>query len=90
MSKKKTIDVVIEITCHDVDEVVKAREAVLYHLETLGPEFSYDENKLTVRVQPLDLTLFELDEGVEIIRQTLQQSLTFVEHFYVYYTEVNQ
>ena len=59
-------------------EMQKAKEAVLYHLETLNPEFHTVNNTLTVTVPPLDPKLFLPDEACSIIRQTLAQSLTFI------------
>ena len=75
--KKKNL-VIITIPCRDLMEVQRAKEAVLYHLETLNPEFSARGNTLTVRVIPLDPSLFQPEEACDIIRQTLAQSLTFV------------
>ena len=68
----------ITIHCQSAEEMQKAKEAVLYHLETLNPEFAADGNTLTVRVIPLDPKLFWPDEACNIIRQTLAQSLTFI------------
>ena len=53
MATKTKFIVIIEITCHNAEEVMQAKEIVLYHLETLWPEFSFEGNKLTARVQPL-------------------------------------
>ena len=55
----------------------QAKEAVLFHLETLNPEFTPKGTTLTVKVIPLDPQLFLPDEACDIIRQTLAQSLTF-------------
>jgi hypothetical protein len=68
----------IEIKCQSADEMLKAKSAVLYHLETLNPEFQVNENVLTVTVPPLDSKLFYPDEACKIIHDTLAQSLTFV------------
>lgn len=70
--------VVITIHCRDLSEMQRAKEAVLYHLETLDPEFSIDGNTLTIRVIPIDPKLFEPEEACDILRQTLAQSLTFI------------
>lgn len=67
----------ITIHCQSVEEMLKAKEAVLYHLETLNPKFQAVNNTLTVTVVPLDPKLFLPDEACSIIRQTLAQSLTF-------------
>ena len=69
--------VIIAIPCQSVEELQKAKEAVLFHLETLNPEFSVEGTTFTVKVIPLDPQLFLPDEACEIIRQTLAQSLTF-------------
>ena len=68
----------ITIRCQSAEEMQKAKEAVLYHLETLNPEFEGNDNTLTVTVVPLDPKLFLPDEACSIIRQTLAQSLTFI------------
>lgn len=68
----------ITIRCQSAEEMLKAEEAVLYHLETLNPKFQVVKNKLTVTVPPLDPKLFLPDEACSIIRQTLAQSLTFI------------
>lgn len=68
----------ITIPCQSAEEMQKAKEAILYHLETLNPEFQATNNTLTVSVPPLDTKLFFLDETCSIIRQTLAQSLTFI------------
>ena len=65
--------VLISIPCQSTEELQKAKEAVLFHLETLNPEGT----TLTVKVIPLDHKLFYPDEACDIIRQTLAQSLTF-------------
>ena len=44
----------ITIHCQSAEEMQKAKEAVLYHLETLNPEFQAVNNTLTVSVPPLD------------------------------------
>ena len=69
--------VIISIPCQSTEELQKAKEAVLFHLETLNPEFSAEGTTLTVKVIPLDPQLFLPDEACEIIRQPLAQSLTF-------------
>ena len=69
--------VIISIPCQNTEELQKAKEAVLFHLETLNPEFSTEGSTLTVKVIPLDPKLFYPDEACDIIRQTLAQSLTF-------------
>ena len=70
--------VIISITCRDLAEMQRAKEAVLFHLETLNPEFSAEGNMLTVRVIPIDPKLFQPEEACDILRQTLAQSLTFI------------
>ncbi len=83
--KTKSI-VKIEITCRDAAELQKAKEAILYHLETLNPKFSTKPlnpdtggtaRLLTVEVIPIDPACFEAEEACDIIRLTLAQSLTF-------------
>ena len=69
--------VIITIPCHSAAEMLQAKEAVLFHLETLNPEFTAEGTTLTVKVIPLDPQLFFPDEACDIIRQTLAQSLTF-------------
>ena len=69
--------VIISIPCQSTEELQKAKEAVLFHLETLNPEFSVEVTTLTAKVIPLDPQLFLPDEACNIIRQTLAQSLTF-------------
>ena len=69
--------VIIAIPCQSVEELQKAKEAVLFHLETLNPEFETKGTTLTAKVVPLDPQLFFPDEACDIIRQTLAQSLTF-------------
>ena len=69
--------ILITIPCHSTEELQKAKEAVLFHLETLNPELSAEGTTLTVKVIPLDPQLFLPDEACDIIRQTLAQSLTF-------------
>ena len=69
--------VIISIPCQDVEELQKAKEAVLFHLETLNPELTTKGTTLTAKVIPLDPQLFLPDEACDIIRQTLAQSLTF-------------
>ena len=69
--------VIISIPYQDAEELQKAKEAVLFHLETLNPEFETKGTTLTAKVVPLDPKLFYPDEACDIIRQTLAQSLTF-------------
>jgi len=69
--------VIISIPCQSAAEMLQAKEAVLFHLETLNPEISIEANTLIVKLVPLDSKLFYPDEACEIIRQTLAQSLTF-------------
>ena len=69
--------VLISIPCQSVEEIAQAKEAVLFHLETLNPEFTTKGTTLTIKVVPLDPQLFLPDEACDIIRQTLAQSLTF-------------
>ena len=75
MKTKNVVKIVIH--CQSAEEMQKAKEAVLYHLETLNPEFVADNNTLTVSVPPLDSKLFLPDEACDIIRRTIAQSLTF-------------
>ena len=70
--------VLISIPCQSAAELLQAKEAVLFHLETLNPELSAEGTTLTVKVIPLDPKLFYPDEACNIIRQTLAQSLTFI------------
>ena len=74
---KPTHFVKITIPCQSAAEMLQAKEAVLFHLETLNPEFSAEGTTLTAKVVPLDPQLFLPDEACDIIRQTLAQSLTF-------------
>ena len=74
---KEKYFVIISILCQSTEELQKAKEAVLFHLETLNPEFSTEGSTLTVKVIPIDPQLFLPDEACDIIRQTLAQSLTF-------------
>ena len=67
----------ITIPCQSAEEMQKAKEAVLYHLETLDPEFLAINNTLTITVPPIDPEIFLPEEACGIIRQTLAQSLTF-------------
>ena len=46
--------VLISIPCQSAEEMLQAKEAVLFHLETLNPEFSAEGTTLTVKVIPLD------------------------------------
>lgn len=68
----------ISITCRDAAEMQRAKEAVMYHLETLNPKLKTNGKKLTFRVVPIDPQLFEPEEACDIIRQTIAQSLTFI------------
>ena len=70
--------IIVTIHCSDLSEMQRAKEAVLYHLETLDPEFTAEGNTLTVRVIPIDPQLFTPEEACDILRQTLAQSLTFI------------
>lgn len=76
MRNQKNI-VKIEINCRTQEEMEQSKEAVLYHLETLNPQFEETQLRLTVSVPPIDPTCFLPDEACDIIRQTLAQSLTF-------------
>jgi hypothetical protein len=76
MNPKHLVKIVIP--CRSAEEMQKAKEAVLYHLETLNPKFVAHKNTLTVSVPPLDSELFKPGEACDIIRQTLAQSLTFI------------
>ena len=69
--------VLISIPCQSAEEMLQAKEAVLFHLETLNPDFTTEGTTLTVKVIPLAPKLFYPDEACDIIRQTLAQSLTF-------------
>ena len=69
--------ILITIPCQSAEEMLQAKEAVLFHLETLNPEFTTEGTTLTVKVVPLDPQLFLPNEACDIIRQTLAQSLTF-------------
>ena len=77
MKKNQKHFVIISIPCQSAEELQKDKEAVLYHLETLNPEFTTKGTTLTAKVVPLDPQLFLPDEACDIIRQTLAQSLTF-------------
>ena len=77
MKKNQKHFVLISIPCQSAEEMLQAKEAVLFHLETLNPEFTTEGTTLTVKVVPLDPQLFLPDEACDIIRQTLAQSLTF-------------
>ena len=68
----------ISIHCQSAEEMQKAKEAVLYLLETLNPEFHAVHSCLTVTVPPQAPKPFLPDEACFIIRQTLAQSLTFI------------
>ena len=71
--------VIIEIVCPTSEDKAKAKEIVMYHLETLQPQFKETKHELTAVVLPLDTHLFSLQEGLDIIRLTLAQSITFTE-----------
>ena len=75
MKSKHIVKIVIY--CQSAEEMQQSKEAVLYHLETLNPEFAADNNTLTVSVPPLDSKLFAPEEACDIIHQTLARSLTF-------------
>ena len=77
MKKNQKHFVLISIPCQSAEEMLQAKGAVLFHLETLNPEFTTEGTTLTVKVIPLDPQLFLPDEACDIIRQTLAQSLTF-------------
>ena len=53
----------ITIRCQSAEKMQKAKEAVLYHLETLNPEFEANGSTLTVTVPPLDPKLFFPEEA---------------------------
>ena len=76
MKTKKRI--LITIPFRDTEELQRAKAAVLYHLETLEPDLSVRGGTLTVRVVPIDPSLFYPEEARDIIRLTLAQSLTFI------------
>ena len=75
---KQTNYVLITIPFRDTEELQRAKAAVLYHLETLEPDLSVKGGTLTVRVVPIDPSLFYPEEACDIIRLTLAQSLTFI------------
>ena len=56
--------VLISIPCQSAEEMLQAKEAVLFHLETLNPEFSAEGTIITVKVIPLDPQLFLPDDSV--------------------------
>ena len=74
---KTTHFVKITIPCQSAEEMHKAKEAVLYHLETLNPNLKFKGNTIIVKVIPIDSKLFRPEEACDIIHQTLAQSLTF-------------
>lgn len=76
MKNQNVVKIVIPF--RNAEEMQQAKEAVLYHLETLNPEFQAVNNTLTVTVPPIDPKLFQPEEACDIIRQTLAQSLTFI------------
>lgn len=78
MNKNLKHVVIIDIPCSTIEELHQAKKAVLYHLESLNPDFKVTVKKLTVTVPPLDPKLFEPEEACDIIRRTLAQSLTFI------------
>ena len=59
--------VIISIPCQSAAEMLQAKEAVLFHLETLNPEFTTEGTTLTVKVVPLDPQLFLPDDSVLIM-----------------------
>ena len=65
----------IRITCKSSEEIQKAKEAVLYHFELLQPVFQRRSGLLVVHMLPLDPSLFGWQEGLDILRLTLAQSL---------------
>lgn len=79
MTKKRNQKYIvkIEINCRTIEEIGKSKTAVLYHLATLNPKFEVSQLRLTASVTPLDSKLFRPDEACEIIRLTLERSLTF-------------
>ena len=79
MKSKHIVKIVIH--CQSAEEMQQSKEAVLYHLETLNPEFVADNNTLTVSVPPLDSDLFAPDEACNIIRQTLAHTHTFIQEW---------
>ena len=76
MKKNQKHFVLISIPCQSAEEMLQAKEAVLFHLETLNPEFTTEGTTLTVKVVPLDPQLFLPAEACDINRQPLAQSLT--------------
>ena len=56
--------VLISIPCQSAEEMLQAKEAVLFHLETLNPEFTTEGTTLTVKVVPLDPQLYLPDDSV--------------------------
>lgn len=81
MKQQQKNIVIITIRCRDLSEMQKAKEAVLYHLETLNPELSAKGNTLTVRVIPLAPKLFWPGEACDIIYCTLEPKLDFVKEW---------
>ena len=65
----------IRIACKSPEDVQQAREAVMYHFELLQPVFQQKRGQLVVRMLPLDPSLFGWQEGLDILRLTLAQSL---------------
>ena len=62
--------VLISIPCQSAEEMLQAKEAVLFHLETLNPEFTTEGTTLTVKVVPLDPHLSYPDEACDSLRHT--------------------
>ena len=67
----------ITIRCQSAEEMQKAKEAVLYHLETLNPEFEANGSTLTVTVPPLDPKLFFPEEACSIKRRERRNKNVF-------------
>lgn len=69
--------ILISIPCTNTAQILQAKKAVLYHLESLNPELSIKGKTLIVQVIPIDPDLFTIEEACSIICQTLAQSLSF-------------
>ena len=65
----------LRIVYTDPLNMQQAVEAVMYHFELLQPEIRVKDNLLVIRMQPLDPSLFGWQEGLDILRRTLAQSL---------------
>ena len=91
-ARKRKQDYVVEIviSCTCADEKQKVQAAVLYHLEVLEPAIEVSALFVKVTVTPIDPKLFAPDEACEIIRQTLAQSLTFVQEWTCSLKECNR